>query len=173
MIRVSASIHRYQRKTVNGSIVATLDDYDKALMCWDRVSREHVSKLNKRDRLLIQSLIDLDAKSKYVDIYMLADHLKKGYNTVYYWLKGNEKNGIGGLLDRCDNISICDQTETEYDKELTGEDVFEREKKIGGKTKRRLLMKWIGDNNPLDQSSAVVSLDGERANVRLNKILAK
>jgi predicted transcriptional regulator YheO len=172
MIRVSASIHRYQRSVIDGSLIATLDDYDNAKRVWESISKEQVTKLNRQDQELITSLVDLNAYEKPVDINKLADKMHKSYQTIYQKLYGRPNDGIKGLVERYDNIRIVEQGETEFEKELSEEGIFEREKKIGSISKQKKLITLRNKVDMLNLNQSVVSIDREKAQKKLDAILS-
>jgi hypothetical protein len=172
MIRVSASIHRYQRSTIDGSIMATLEDYDNAKRVWESISKEQVTKLNRQDQELITALVDLDAYNKPVDLNQLADKMNKSYKTIYQKLYGRPNDGIKGLVERYDNIRIMEQGETEYERELTNDGIFEREKKTGSISKQKKLITLRNKVDLLNLNQSVVSIDREKAQIKLDTILS-
>lgn len=172
MIRVSASIHRYQRTTIDGSIIANLDDYDNAKKVWESISKEQVTKLNRQDQEVITALVDMNAYDKPVDINQLADKMNKNYKTVYQKLYGRPNDGIKGLIDRYDNIRIVEQGEIEYEKELTNDGFFEREKKVGSISKQKKLITLRNKVDLLNLNQSVVTIDREKAQAKLTAILS-
>jgi hypothetical protein len=170
MIRVSASIHRFQRSQKDGSIIATLEDYDNAFKCWEKVCGETISKVGKKDRAFIQKLKEMGCSTRNpLDLYQIEEATDIPYKTLYYRIKGDESKGIKGLPDRYPNLRVVEQQETEYDKELS-EDVYgEHERKKGSKTTRRILLMLVGTYNELEMSSSVVEIDRERATKRLSE----
>ncbi len=171
LIRVSASIHRYQRKKdKNNNIIANLEDYDIALKIWNRISREQVSKLSRRHQEIFQALMDLEAYEKPVDMKALAVKLKKSPQTVYEYLHGRKNDGIKGLLDLDHRIIEYTETETEYDVKIEGEDQYERERKIGSRGRKRTLLKLTEKINILELGENVISLDREKAQQKLDTL---
>ena len=172
LMRVSASIHRYQRKNnAEGGLIADLTDFDIALQVWNRVSREQVSKLNRNDQEIIQAMVDLKADEKPVDIYDIAKKIGKSQPTVYERLHGRKLDGIKGLLDRDYRVMEVKQQEIEYDVDVKGEDQYERSTKKGSRGRQRILLKLTEKIDMLNAFSSVVTLDRDRAKKRLESIL--
>lgn len=175
MIKVSASIHRYQRQNINGSVLATLEDYDNAIQVFTEVSKEQTTKLNKRDQAILEKLKEMKAYDEPVDIYQLAAAMGKSYDTVYYWLNGNKAKEIKGFFERADNLVTRDElTETEYDTDISTTDMGqEREKTTGSKSKRRVRIRLMSvDDDPLKRTSGVVSINRDRAQAIIDKYIA-
>lgn len=175
LIRVSASIHRYQRKkTKTGSIIATLEDYDNALRTWSKSSREQLTKLSKKDQLIIQALQDLKADEEPVDLYKLEERMNISYHTLYERLFGRKDKGIQGLLTRYPDITVVEETETRYDQEIyvEGEGSWEKEKTRtkGSKSKKRVLLKLRRKLDLIGISESAVSIDRDKAMKRLENI---
>ena len=162
LIRVSASIHRYQRPTVDGRIVATLDDYDIAMIVWNGVSRETATKLNKKDQAILQSMKRLGAYKQWVSMMDIATDLKMNYEEVRRLIFGRPDRGTFGLMHRYPAIQKKEDTFTEYEKDEYEEYDRIREKKTGSISHTRVWFMLLEEPNMFESSNVVLDRDNAK-----------
>ena len=157
LIKVSASIYRYQRKiSKDGKLIAHPEDFDEAMKIWDKISHEQTTKLTKAEQYYLQVLNDMEAYNQPVDINEIALHANKSYNTIYDAFRGiPSKDKIGLLEKACNIISQEEQGQTQYDKEIND---MGHEKKIGSISKKKILIRLNHKINNLEMYQSVISL---------------
>lgn len=100
--------HMQRERGPNGSVIATVEDYEDAKKLWSTIKENQVSKLTRAELALLDALKRIGGEA---DVNKLQKEISKSRSTILTTLNG--RDGRSGLLSKVPQLKRQDITEGE------------------------------------------------------------